>query len=673
MAKSRLPPPIGAISAFFLSVFACGSLFGAAPKTYYVSTNDLHEVDGVVWGTYVTDDGVAQNAYTNLQQAVDVATGSDTIWVENGFVCDSGVSEHAARIELVYAKGALTIRSRSGDWRTGAEIRGQYNSPEQPCGADSVRCLYSGATNMKLIGFRLVGGSSSAQADKKTGANERNQGGCVFFTQYSGTLENCLVADGISEGAGGGVRGGKDTNGPILLNCVFTNNWANGNGGAVCCSRLMSKCVFADNTATNADWNSGNGGGAFDALLVSNCVFRRNYALNPQKRTHASRQAGAGGALYSSTGNGWAFGCVFADNYCTAAGGAISRFAGGVSNIVFRNTSTYGGALWRGAWTDCLIISNRATNASSVSAETSGGGATGIVGTNLVLRGNFSFSAGGGAMASTLYRCKVIDNVASNDTLTSGGNGGGLYGGTATECLIAGNLARGSRQNDALHGSGGGTCGTELYGCIISNNVAWGRGGGLSGGSDVWNCVVVENLAYGQGGGVSAGSTASIFNTLIARNTGNQSAAIFAYDVPIFPLVNCTVTANTNKDLTGEIALGNVVSLVAMTNSIVYGNLKYPTFSEVPDGLPCSHSCWPTATEGENGNTARDPKLRTVDGKAYAATSIRCKGKGLEYDWMTDPEDIRSKDWYGDPRILGDGPDMGWVSLRKMGLILLLR
>ena len=654
-----------------LAASACAvCAFGAAPKTYYVSTNGLHEVEGVVWGTYVTDDGVAHDAYTDLQQAVDGATWNDTIWVEDGFVCDSGVSGHAARIDLDFYKGGLTIRSRSGDWRTGAEIRGQYNSPEQPCGANSVRCFYSNAENMKLIGFRLVGGSSSAQADTVTGANERNQGGCVFFTGYSGTLENCLVADGISEGAGGGVRGGSDANGPILLNCVFTNNWANGNGGAVRCSRLISNCIFTDNICTNTDWSLGNGGGACDALLVSNCVFRRNQAFNPTSRTSGTRQAGNGGGLYSSTGNGQAFGCVFADNYCTCAGGAIANFKGGVSNVVLRNTSTYGGAVWKGGWTDCLIVSNLALYAGTENVNISGGGATAITGTNLVLRGNLSCSAGGGAAGSTLYHCKVIDNVASNSTAYGVGSGGGLYGGTATDCLIAGNVAKGAdaAKGELAHGAGGGTAGSAvLYGCVVSNNTGWARGGGMSGGS-AWNCIIIENRAYAAGGGASAGSGSSFYGTLFVGNVGNQQGGIFAYGVPAYPVVNCTFTANTNMDLSGTVVRGSVLSLAALTNSVVWANRNI-TDAAVPASALHSHSCYPTATEGENGNTAQDPHLWTFNGKAYAAIFTSCRGQGETFEWMTDEADIRSKDKYGDPRILGDGPDMGWVSMPSGGVV----
>ena len=75
-----------------LAVSACAvCAFGAATKDFYVSTNGLHEVGGVIWGTYVTEDGVAHNAYTNLQEAIKAnGKSGNTIWVEDGFVCDVG-------------------------------------------------------------------------------------------------------------------------------------------------------------------------------------------------------------------------------------------------------------------------------------------------------------------------------------------------------------------------------------------------------------------------------------------------------------------------------------------------------------------------------------------------------------------------------------------------------
>ena len=78
-----------------ISVLVLASLFlagtaSAAAKTYYVSTNGLHEVNGVVWGTYTTSDGVDHDAYTNLQQVISAAANGSTIWVEDGFTVSEG-------------------------------------------------------------------------------------------------------------------------------------------------------------------------------------------------------------------------------------------------------------------------------------------------------------------------------------------------------------------------------------------------------------------------------------------------------------------------------------------------------------------------------------------------------------------------------------------------------
>ena len=175
------------------------------------------------------------------------------------------------------------------------------------------------------------------------------------------------------------------------------------------------------------------------------------------------------------------------------------------------------------------------------------------------------------------------------------------------------------------------------------------------------------NYAYAQGGGAS--ESTAFYNTLIARNTAQAQGGIFAYSVACVQLINSTVTANTNLALTAQ----SIVSKVAMTNSVVYGNKINSSSTEVSGLKGGANSCWPTATEGIDGNTAKDPRFCTFEGKEYAATAPWCKGEGVEFAWMTDPLDIRSRDWYGDARIRGPRPDMGWVSLRETGTVLLVR
>ena len=72
-----------------ISVLVLASLFlagtaSAAAKTYYVSTNGLHEVNGVVWGTYTTSDRVDHDPYTHLQQAIRCLVTNNIAWYMGG-------------------------------------------------------------------------------------------------------------------------------------------------------------------------------------------------------------------------------------------------------------------------------------------------------------------------------------------------------------------------------------------------------------------------------------------------------------------------------------------------------------------------------------------------------------------------------------------------------------
>lgn len=643
LGKITLTPPIGAISAFFLSVFACGSLFGKA-SVFYVSTNELHEVDGVVWGTYVTDDGKAHDAYTNLQQVIqycnDNGFGGSTIWIENGFVVSEG-SSGGSRIKCIGWNESLTLRSRSGDWRTGAEIRGDATT----------RCV-SGSGSDTFIGLRIVGGTAA----------DGPGGGINVTSAYGVNLVNCLVADCTANGYGGGYN--CKAGGIKVTNCVFTNNVSvGGNGGSLYGVHNIYDCTFIDSRASGSGWDTGSGGAVSGAKVVSNCTFTACTASNPSQVNHASHQAGGGGALDNCI---TVMDCAFTNCTASAGGGALTRCTSGFGLSIYKcQSGRGGGGIFGGSWSDSKIIDCSDTN-QPATVQWSGGGVDSLtLGRKLLITGCKSRRYGGGASKSTLVDSVIIGNYVTNET--SSAAGGGLHTCVATNCVISCNRAMGPLANrgNATHGRGGGTAASTLVGCLVSNNVAFARGGGICDGT-ARNCMIVDNYSYSGGGGAS--ECTAIENTLIARNTALASAGVFAYDVACVQLLNSTVTANTNLQTTTH----EIVAKVAMTNSVVYGNKVTKGSSEVTSikGVACS--CYPTATEGENGNTACDPKLRTVDGKEYAATSIRCKGKGVEFGWMTDPEDVRSHDWYGNPRILGDGPDMGWVSLRKMGLMLLV-
>jgi hypothetical protein len=108
-----------------------------------------------------------------------------------------------------------------------------------------------------------------------------------------------------------------------------------------------------------------------------------------------------------------------------------------------------------------------------------GGGALDATLNNCLVSGNQAngSNGGGGAMGGVLYKCTVVSNSTTSV-------GGGIRGGTASHCLIAGNSAN----------AGGGVEGSKLANCTVVNNSAtWGGGGVYQ--AYVTNCIVYDNSA----------------------------------------------------------------------------------------------------------------------------------------------------------------------------------
>jgi parallel beta-helix repeat protein len=97
---------------------------------------------------------------------------------------------------------------------------------------------------------------------------------------------------------------------------------------------------------------------------------------------------------------------------------------------------------------------------------------------------------GGGVFCASsdvfLTNCVITENtVFTNDNGSAVGSGGGVYGGTLYNCLVATNSA-------AI--SGGGATASTLYNCTVTGNRANRRGGGVYS-SAATNCVVYSNTA----------------------------------------------------------------------------------------------------------------------------------------------------------------------------------
>ena len=163
------------------------------------------------------------------------------------------------------------------------------------------------------------------------------------------------------------------------------------------------------------------------------------------------------------------------------------------------------------------------------------------------------------------HRCVTAVDAASavnGFTLQNGissGQGGGMYGGQATNCVFLGNKVT------TYNSTGGGMYGGTVVNCTFSENSA-ADGGGMYGGMAT-NCTFTGNTANSDGGGMYHGTA-----------------------------INCTFTGNAATTSGGGMQSGKA------TNCIIWGNAP----DESDYFTTVSFSCLSVATPG-TGNFVGNP------------------------------------------------------------------
>ena len=631
---------------------AVASAAVAEPKNIFVSTNSEWKVAGLEGTTY-----------TNLQDGLNAVGAGDTVWIQDGFVCESGhhpdkiSSSNGSYARVKAWNAAFTVRSESGyvDEKNGkgAYIRGEKDPDstfEDGRGANAIRPLWAMNADTLFVGLVLENGAGVDSAE--TG------GGAVYG---GGTFSNCVMRN-CSAYSGGATRGAK-----ALYNCVLTNNvaFASGYGGG-CIHGLTSAydCLIADNRA-----DIGSGGAIFGnnttPPVYSNCVFRNNTAkynavanFNKARGSRvrfydcdfydnlatAHRCSGVAGVTYFER-------CHFWSNVATNA--TVSDQDGG---CISYNVDLYGNNVpvepnMAPVLVDCTLSNNFTC--------TSGGGGSGLFATNCTFVGNEARGNGGAVNKAVLVNCDLIGNVATNN-MNGYGCGGGMCNSTATGCRIIGNSARCVYM--ATGGCGGGAYNTSLYNCIVSNNYARYRGAAVhnvttSRELECCNCLIVDNRS---------GVTEAVgydYGMILEGRSGNSRSA----NPPKF--YNCTIVGNW----TGKYAAIDDVELI---NCIVWGNTapggefyNKGTVQKPDYCVVCDHTCQKDLTPGtDDQNLNCNPKL-TADYRP----GLPVKNKGRYFSWMDDEDDARSRDLAGGPRLLGTAPDLGCYEPPVPGLVILLR
>jgi len=229
------------------------------------------------------------------------------------------------------------------------------------------------------------------------------------------------------------------------------------------------------------------------------------------------------------------------------------------------------------------VISNCVISANVAAPDnyTDGGGLYSGTAIDCVIENNAAM-VGGGAAYSILENCRVEGNA--------GTSGGGLASGSATNCIIVGNTSTGDTGGE-MWPAGGGLYESTAYTCAISGNETSGEGGGASGGS-LYNCTLTANTASSGGG---------------------------AYNPD--EMYNCIVWGNT---VTGSGEGGGPES-EAKGEPVPMGDGDYVSGSDIEGDWNVYFTCSPELDTFETGNITNDPFMVSY---SHIATNSPCVGAG---------------------------------------------
>lgn len=229
----------------------------------YVS-KDGDNTDGKSWET----------AYNSVQIAIDKANSGTAIWIKGG-TYNGGIK--ISEKEGIYIYGGFLGREK------GLEERPRQTKPTVLDGNNIVSHVVqiNHSSSVRLDGLTITGGNASNWDENNCGAGILLDGGGESIH-----LANCMITKNkvIKDGAGMWASNGAS---PLFVNCTFSENRANENGGAIYvdCNRdngyhsRFYNCEFKNNSAL------ANGGVAWfrtdlkqtGTLRFVNCLITGNY------------------------------------------------------------------------------------------------------------------------------------------------------------------------------------------------------------------------------------------------------------------------------------------------------------------------------------------------------------------------------------------------------------
>jgi len=406
------------------------------------------------------------------------------------------------------------------------------------------------------------------------------------------------LANSGAEQDGGAVLISDDS---VTFNfCVFENNKANAEGGAVgvlnsASSVAFSVCTFTGNTAAT------NGGAvnldASAGVGLNNCVFNGNTATT-----------GDGGAVCGTNGKVTVNDSVFTGNSALASGGDGGAIVlSGTGTLTVDECSFAGNSATRGGGIACLANGTLVLTDSTLSGNTANKGGAGylIAATptvrNSTLSGNSAGGAGGALMTVSINATFTIQNTTI--TANKAGTGGGLYyaGGTGSVALessiVSDNTAASSHnifagvtvslKNSAVTDTAGIPFKSNLGGNILTaTNLKLGPLA-ANGGPRLTHAVLDGSPCLNAGSNPAALTTDE-------RGSGyprvaNGTADMGAYEAPHNYVVTLTNDEDDGNTSAGDLSLREAIGLAnANKNSqeritfAVTGSINFPLTGYTP-------------------------------------------------------------------------------------------
>lgn len=270
--------------------------------------------------------------YSDIQSAVDAASDSDEIWVEQGtyVLADTLVIDKSLAVYGGF-NGTETLRDER-DWSNQLTIVD---------GNNSVRCFHVSAASpatITLDGLTITRGSTLSGSDNGPAVWNGNATGPVFGEL---SVVHCTV---VSNSAGKHGAIFNDWGTLSVVDSTFTGNTAVNKAGAIINyghDMTVARCLFAGNSANTAGAvsypNTSGTPSATNHNIFVDCTFSNNVAS-----MDGGAVIGDGNASYDR--------CVFVRNsagrYGTIALRGDTNFVLTLTNCVFAtNVAKYGGAI----------------------------------------------------------------------------------------------------------------------------------------------------------------------------------------------------------------------------------------------------------------------------------------------------------------------------------------